>query len=154
MKYASFFIVLFLVFSTAQAQEITAFPGFWNVEYYQDDRQITKKELKVLMTKNDEVNAYWKKSTKNATIGYVAFAGQMASVVWLASELSSEGDNETLTPAVATVGFGIIAGIFLNAANKNGKTAILTYNKQFDNKTTYRLVPVSNQNGLGLALQF
>lgn len=154
MKYTLCFIVLFLVFSTAQGQEITVFPGLWNVEYYQDDTRITKKELKALMTKNEEVNAYWKKSTKNATIGYVAFAGQMASFVWLASELSSEGDNETLSPAVATVGFSIIAGIFLNAAKNNGKKAILTYNKQFDNKTTYSLVPVSNQNGLGLALRF
>lgn len=154
MKPISFFVVLFLLFSTAQAQEITVFPGFWNVEYYEDDHQITKKELKALMTKNEELNAYWKKSARKATIGYVALAGQMASVVWLASELGSDGDNETLAPAAATVGFGIVAGIFLNAANKNGKKAILTYNKQFDDKTTYRLVPVNNQNGLGLALKF
>lgn len=106
------------------------------------------------MAKNEEANAYWKKSTKNATIGYVALAGQMASVVWLASQLDSEDDNDRIAPAAATVGIGIVGLIFINAANKNGKKAILTNNKQFDNKTTYSLVPVSNQNGLGLALQF
>ena len=154
MKSVSFFIVLFLLFSTAQAQEITVFPGLWNTEYYEDDHQITKKELKALMTKNEEVSTYWKKSNRNATIGYVAFAGEMASVVWLVSQLDSDDNNDRIAPATATIGFAIVAGIFLNAANKNGKKAILTYNKQFDNKTTYRLLPISNQNGLGLAIRF
>lgn len=154
MKHAFFFTVLFLVFSMAQGQEITAFPGLWNVEYYQDDTQITKKELKELMAKNEEANAYWKKSSKNATIGYVALAGQMACVVWLASQLDSDDENDRIAPAAATFGIGIVGLIFINAANKNGKKAILTYNKQFDNKTTYSLVPVNNQNGLGLALRF
>jgi len=106
------------------------------------------------MTQNEEVDGYWKKSTRNGTIGYIAFTAQMASIVWLASELNSEDNNTTLAPVAATVGFGIIAGVFLNAANKNGKRAILTYNKQFDNKTTYSLLPISNQNGLGLAIRF
>jgi hypothetical protein len=154
MRFTYLFVVLFLFFSTAQAQEITVFPGLWNVEYYEDDNRITKKELKTLLTKNEEVNGYWKKSTKNATIGYVAFGGQMASVIWLASKLDSEDDNDRIAPAAGTVGFGIIAGIFLQAAAKNGKKAILTYNKQFDGKTTYSLVPIGNQNGLGLAIRF
>lgn len=155
MKSIYIFVLALFVVSVAQAQEITSFSGFWNVEYYEDDNEITKKELKLLMTKNDEVNAYWKKSIRNGTIGYIAFAAQTASVVWLSSELASDNNaNETLAPAVATVGFGIVAGIFLNAASKNGKRAILTYNKQFDDKTTFRLVPAANKNGLGLALRF
>lgn len=117
MKYTLCFTVLFLVFSMAQGQEITAFPGLWNVEYYRDDTQITKKELKELMTKNEEANAYWKKSTKNATIGYVALAGQMASVVWWASQLDSDDDNDRIAPAAASVGIGIVGLIFIHAAN-------------------------------------
>ncbi len=154
MKVISLFVVLFLVFCTAQAQEITVFPGFWKTEYYQDDNQITKQELKTLFSKNEEANAHWEKSNKNSTIAYIAIAGQTAGAFWLGTQLGSEDNGDIVAPLAATLGFGIIAGIFLNAANKNGKRAILTYNKQFDDKTTYRLVPVSNQNGLGLALKF
>lgn len=145
--------MLFLLFSNAQAQEITVFPGFWKTEYYQDDNQITKQELKILFSKNEEVNAHWEKSNKNSTVTYIAIAGQTAGAFWLGTQLGCEDNGDIVAPLATSLGFGIIAGIFLNAANKNGKKAILTYNKQFDDKTTYRLAPVSQSKWIGIGFE-
>lgn len=148
-------LILFGLFTlSAKGQEITVFPGFWSVEYYQDDQRIDKPELKKLMSQNEEVSAYWKKSNTNSTIAYVAIAGELGCAFWMGTQFGEDDPNKILAPAAGTVGFAIIAGIFINSANKNGKKAILKYNTQFDNKTTFRLVPTTNQNGLGLALKF
>lgn len=152
--------VLFFCMMSVSAQEITMFPGFWSAEYYQDDQRIDKKELKTLFSKNEAVNAHWKKS-KNQELGFViATTAELGLLVWAYSELLNDSrsnrDNakKAVGPLLGGLGAAVVGGIFLNASNKSKRKAILTYNKQFDNKTTFRLVPVSNQNGLGLALKF
>ncbi len=154
MKTLPIFVLLFFCFNAAKAQEITAFPGFWSTEYYEDDTKITKQELKTLFAKNEEVNRYWKKSNKNETLAYIAIAGQTAGAFWFGAELGSDNSSDLLAPLAASLGFAVIAGIFINAANKNAKKAILTYNKQFDTKTTYSIEPLANKNGLGVALKW
>ncbi|NNC34262.1 MAG: hypothetical protein HKO09_05265 [Croceitalea sp.] len=145
---------LFVFFGVQiNAQEITAFSGMWGSEYYQDDQKITKQELKNLFATNKEVAMLWKKSEANATVGYVAMAGELGFAFWLGAELGKDNGDE-LVPAIGTVGTAIIAGIFLSKASKKGREAILTYNKQFDNRTSFRLIPTINKNGLGLALKF
>lgn len=135
------------------AQEITSFSGFWGQEYYQDDKELTKHEFKNLLNTNNEAATYLKRAETNAAVAYAAYIAQMGFVVWTASELE-EDNGSTLGPALGTIGLGIIGAIFLHQSNKNNKKAILTYNKQFDNKTSFRLVPTSNRNGIGIALKF
>ncbi|UWX54203.1 hypothetical protein NYZ99_14630 [Maribacter litopenaei] len=153
MKTILFFALTFLFFLNTNAQEITVFPGFWSMEYYQDDDRITKKELKALLAKNEEINAYWKKSNTYSTLGYLSLLGEGVGAFWLASTLNTDNPNETLAPLGVTLGFATIGLIFIHSANENGKKAILAYNKQFDNESTFKLVPTSNSNGVGLGLE-
>lgn len=154
MKAILFFALSVFFVLNSNAQEITAFPGFWSMEYYQDDNKISKKELKALFAKNEEISTYWRKSNTYSTLGYLSLLGEGAGAFWLASTLNTDNPNETLAPLGVTLGFATIGVIFIHSANKNAKKAILTYNKQFDNKTTFKLVPTSNRNGVGLALKF
>ncbi len=143
------------------AQEITMFPSFLGNKYYQDDNEIKKRDLQILFDKNDEVALYWNKSKTQELVAKIAIVAEMGFVVWTLSELgkdnvasSKERYSNSLGPALGTIGAGIVGGIFLYSSINFKKKAILTYNKQFDNKTAVRLVPALNQNGLGLALQF
>ena len=154
IKTLLFFAFFVISISKSIGQEITVFPGLWKVEYYQDDQEITKKELKNLFSKNEEVSAYWKKSNTYSTLAYTAIAAEVGFAIWTSSEINKEGSSNAVAPAIGTIGFAVLATIFLSSANKNGKKAILTYNKQFDSKTTFRIEPISNKNGLGLALKF
>jgi hypothetical protein len=158
----SVFLLLLLFTSNVNAQEITVFPGFWGSEYYQDDKEINKKELEALFAKNEEVLAYWKKSKRQELAASIALTAEMGFTVWWILELINDDPNLTkrdkvknaLGPALGVVGTGIIGTILIHASSKSKKKTILTYNKQFDEKTAFRLRPVSNQNGVGLVLQF
>ncbi len=148
-------------FSDLIAQEITMFSSFSGNKYYQDDNEINKRDLQVLFDKNNEVSMYWKKSKAQELVAKIAIAAEMGFAVWMVLELSnddvvvsSDRSRNALGPALGTIGTGIVGGIFLYASINSKKKAILTYNKQFDNKTTVRLVPTLDQKGLGLALQF
>lgn len=154
-------LFLFVLFTTeSSAQEITVFPGFWSSEYYQDDKKIDKKELEALFKKNDEVQAYWKKSKGQAVASGVVVVAELGFIIWMYAEILDESrprqerGKRALGPLIGGLGSSVIAGVLLHASNKSKKRAILTYNKQFDKKTTFRLIPVGNQNGLGLALKF
>ena len=155
------FLVLLAFFSiNASAQEITVFPGFWSSEYYQDDKKIDKKELEALFAKNEEVQAYWKKSKGQEVAGSIAVVAELGFIIWMYSEILDESRprqdraKRSLGPLIGGVGSAVIAGFLLHASNKSKRRAILAYNKQFDKKTAFRLTPVSNQNGVGLALKF
>ena len=156
-------LVLFIIVSLkSYAQEITVFPSLWKFEYYQDDQEITKKELKNLFSKNEEVNILWKKANTKEVVAGVAAIAQFAGTIWGLSELlnddpmlsSRDKAKNSIGPIAGSLGVGIIGAVFLNSANKSRKRAILTYNKQFDSKTTFRVETVSSVNGLGLALKF
>ncbi|MFH6604619.1 hypothetical protein ACEZ3G_14110 [Maribacter algicola] len=155
--------VLILIWTSGlNAQEITVFPGFWSAEYYQDDERISKKEVKALMAKNEEINAYWKKSKTQGTISSVGLVAEFGFALWMYAEILNDDPylsnrdkaKNALGPAFGVLGSGVVTGIFMYASSKSKKKAILAYNKQFDNKTTFRLVPTSNKNGVGLALRF
>lgn len=165
MKSVNFLLViLFFIFFSVKslAQEVTVFQGFWQDEYYQDDNKITKKEVKALFSKNEDVNMYWKKADTKEIIARVAVMAQLAGTIWYVSELVNDDPSlsnrdkakNAVAPFIGSLGAGIVGIIFLNSANKSRKKAILTYNKQFDTQTTFRLEPISNGNGLGLALKW
>ena len=161
-KFSIFFLVVISVSTKAIAQEITSFQGMWSMEYYQDDKKITRKEVKNLFSNNEGVNKHWKKADTKTVVAGVAAIGQFAGAIWGFSELLNDDPSlsnrdkakNSIGPLAGSIGAGIIGAIFLNSANKSRKNAILTYNKQFDSKTTFRMEPISNNNGLGLALKF
>ncbi len=155
-------IILLTIAVNVSAQEITAFPTMWGMEYYQDDKEITRKEVKSIFSKNEEVYAHWKKANTKDVVAGIALAGEFVGVFWATTELLN--DDPTLTnrdraknaigPLAGGLAGAIVGVIYLNSANKSRKRAILSYNKQFDKTTTFRLVPVGNSNGLGVALRW
>lgn len=146
------FLFLGMCTSGLKAQEITSFPGLWGEAFYQDKTKLSWKEIDVIMKESQVAEMHWQKSKKQALGGLIFGAANMGSAIWL---LSSLDKNEPLTgPAIAVAGTGLIGSIFFHASMKNKKTAILEYNDALDKKTSYRLVPTSNQNGIGLALKF
>ncbi len=162
--YKSVSLLIFFVFlvSKVRSQEITMFPGFWSAEYYQDDEKISKKQLEVLLAKNEEVQAYWKKSKTQEIVAGIAVIGEIGFLVWAYSEILNDNPylsnrdkaKNAIGPLLGGIGATTIAAIFHTASNKSKRRAILTYNKQFDKKNVYRLAPVGNENGLGLAIRF
>ena len=157
MKNSKHFLALLgiFLFSTQMiSQEISVFSGFWAPKYYQDDVEISRKEAKNLLLNYEPSATYWKKKMTNETLFYSTYVVALGGAIWLGAETGRDRDD-IAAPAAVTLGGLVVSLIFWNGANKNAKKAILTYNKQFDNKTTtYRLVPIGNSNGLGLALQF
>ena len=162
MKVKCFLIVLFAMAINVSAQEITTFTGIGGMEYYQDDKEITKKEVKELFSSNDEIYSYWKKADTKKSIATIALVGEIVGVTWGSVELFnndpfvSDRDKarKAIGPLLGGIGSGIIAIIFLNGSYKARKQAILAYNKQFDDKTAFKLIPVANENGLGIALRW
>lgn len=134
------------------AQEITSFPGMWGEEFYQDKEKLTWKEINKIMMESQVAQVQWQKSKKQALGGLVFGAVNFGSTIWLISNLD---DNEPLTgPIIAAAGSGLVGAIFFKMASKNKKEAILNYNDNLGAGTSFRLVPTSNKNGLGLALKF
>ncbi|WP_289644940.1 hypothetical protein [Maribacter aestuarii] len=162
MKSICLLVITSLFTFIVNAQEITMFSSFTGYKYYQDDKEISKDDLQSLLYKNDEVKKFWKKSKTQEAISIVGIASEMSFAVWMTLELLNDDPflsgrdraQNALGPALGVIGTGIVGGIFMYASNNSKKKAILTYNKQFDNKTSFRLVPACNENGLGLALQF
>ncbi|MEO1011149.1 MAG: hypothetical protein AAFX53_07560 [Bacteroidota bacterium] len=149
-----FFTLVFLFFSMGvSSQEISVFSGFWSPKYYQDDTLITKKEAKELLLNFKDSEKYWRKKMLNEGFFYGSYTVSLAGAVWLGIEAGRDSDN-TIAPSLTTLGGLIVSAIFLQESSKNGRKAILAYNKQFDKKTAYKLVPIGNKDGFGLAIKF
>lgn len=149
-----FFVVAFIVMmvNNLNAQEITSFPGMWGEQFYQDKEKLSWKEINTLMMESPVAEPYWKRSKKQSLGGLLFGAANFGSTIWLIKNLD---DNEPLTaPLITAAGTGLIGAIFFKSAMKNKKMAILEYNDNLGNTTSFNLVPVSNQNGLGLAIRF
>lgn len=144
-----FIITAFVSLSDINAQEITMFPGFWGVKYYQDDSQISKQQVESLMLTDTEANQLWQKSKQHMTIGWIAFGVEVGFLVW---QLNRSSNNESQTvPLIGVLGSAGVAIGFGLSANKLKKKAILKYN---NNSDIGNLILGPTYNGLGLVLQF
>ncbi|WP_339653133.1 hypothetical protein [uncultured Maribacter sp.] len=157
------FLALFVITITnILAQEITSFSSMWSMEYYQDDQKITRKDVKDLFSKNDEVYQLWKKADTKEIVAGVALVGEFVGVFWATSELLNDDPSLTnrdkaknaVGPMAGGIAGAIVGIIYMNSANKSRKRAILSYNKQFDKKATFSFEPVANESGLGLAIKW
>jgi len=155
MKKLQILLVIGIVsftFINLSAQEITSFPGTWGEEFYQDKEKLTWKEVNKIMMESQVAQVQWQKSKKQALGGLLFGAVNFGSTIWLVSNLDK---NEPLTaPLITAAGSGLVGAIFFKMAMKNKKNAILEYNDNLGNGTSFRLTPTSNENGIGLALKF
>ncbi len=141
-----------LIFTNLSAQEITVFPGTWGEQFYQDQEKLTWAAVNEIMMDSQVAEAHWQKSKKLALGGLGFGLGNLASTIWLVSNLDQ---NKPLTgPIIAAAGTGLVGMIFFRASSENKRMAILDYNESVGGGTSFRLEPVSNQNGTGLALKF
>ena len=145
-------LILCIIFSFSaeiQAQEITEFSGPWNIQYFQDDVQITRKEAKSLILQYDKSAELWKKWQQQSLVAGVTLIGTIGFAVW--AQVNDDANRSITVPligAIATAGTSIGFG---TAAFNSRKNAILTYNSQFDDRSVH--VGPSN-NGLGLTVAF
>ena len=141
------------LFSTSlYAQEITVFPGSWGQDFYQDKEKLSWKEVNKIMMESQVAQAEWQKSKKLALGGLLFGAANFGATIWTIVNLDK---NEALTaPLITAAGTGLAAMIFFKGSEKNQRMAILNYNDNLGKGTSFRLEPVSNQNGIGLALKF
>ena len=143
-------LIVFTFSLPSSAQEITMFPGFFGVDYYQDTEEISSKEVNKLMLRDKEANQYWQKSNSHMILALVAVGAEVGFLIW---QLSSAGNGKSQTvPLIGVVGSGIVAiGFSFSSANLK-KKAILKYNENLDVGTTLNLG--ATYNGLGLVYQF
>ena len=149
MKYLQLFSFLLLSSSTLLGQEITEFQGPWSLQYFEDDRQITRQEAKALILSEPDAAVYWKKWQKQSAVGLVSFLGATGFAIW--ANARSNNDKSTTVPVVgAVVGLGVGLG-YATAGFNNRKKAILTYNKKFDVASMHI---GQTANGLGIVMSF
>ena len=145
-------LFMFIGLMGLKAQELTIYPAIWGEQYFQDKERISCKQFNMLLEENPVSATHWKKSKKQLLGALIAGAANAGSAAWYLR--ADDQDNDTTGPIIAFAGTAIIGSIFYWSANKNKRKAVLEYNDSLGKKTSYRFVPVSNQNGLGLALKF
>ena len=150
----SIFIIGCIIFlaTKSNAQEITSFKGLGGETFYRDKVKITGKQMDSLMALSTVTNMYWHKKKNQMLIGLIATSANIGSSVWWI--VNSNNDKDITAPIIATAGTFIIAAIFNLEGNKNKKKAILEYNDALDKKNTFKIAPVSDGNGIGVALKF
>lgn len=149
LKILAFTIFFACLSFASQAQEITVFSGFMGYKYYQDDQQISKAEVKSLMSKDARANKYWKKSANHQAIGIALLGAELGLAIWQVQRLS-QGDDQ-IGPLIGVLATGVASIGFSLSAAKLKRQAILTYNENTD-MGSLKFGPT--QNGLGLVYQW
>lgn len=139
---------LFLI-SDVQGQELSAYTGFWSTKYYEDDRQIDKRDFINKIYTQPESAALWDKSKKQMTGAWLAVGAQFGFLAW---QLSLDRNESQTGPFVGVLGAGIVGIGFSIASGKSKQEAILAYNRSFDRETSLHFGPT--HNGIGFALKF
>lgn len=109
--------------------------GFGFYEYYQDDTEIDKKQIDALMEAHPEAQQLWIQSKKASTIAWVFTGVQAGFTIWLLTdldEINSFSDLGDQASFWASLGSGIVSGIFTTRFKKKRKEAILKYNQRMD----------------------
>ena len=144
------FLIVFCFNSQLRAQEITAFPGFFGMQYYQDENRLTIPEVNELFKSDPEVNKLWRQAKTNESIAYGFLAAEVGAAIWMFTELDK--DEDAVAPLVTVLGTAILGTVFISMSTKKKKDAILKYNSNLEKKVSLDLN--INKYGLGLAVSF
>ncbi len=153
-------LMTIILFSTDElkSQEITAFSSFWKVKYYQDDKEVDKKELETIMKSNPEADAYWQKSKSARNIAWIAFGAEVGFLTWaiiVKNSKSSVNNSSTVNEVVPVIGFifsAFVYGGFTVSKYSLKKKAILSYNHGLSDDSSIEIRPASN--GIGIVIVF
>ena len=134
-----------------KSQEITMFPGWGGMRYYQDDQQITRQEAENLFSSDTIANEFWQKSKRHETYSWIAGGAQIGFALWFA--IAVENDQDLVAPSIGFVAAsGISIGYTWSFATLRRKT-ILRYNQSLE-ESIGRIDLGPTQNGLGLVVSF
>lgn len=151
MKISHLLMLVFTFFlvTNLSAQELTMYPGFFNIKYYQDDTQISKQQLESLIAQDVEANQLWQKSKTNMALGWVAFGAEVGFLVWQFNR-AENGKSQT-GPLIGVLGTaGVAIGFGLSSSNLK-KKALLKYNA---NAAVGSINFGPTYNGLGAVISF
>ena len=156
MKNLFFFPTAFLLFffytSQIYSQEMTVFLGLTGYQYYEEDRRLITAEVKSLLSDNKLAFTYWKRSRTYNTIAFASSAIAVGTAIAIVTrDAENPASGGLYAPSIGTPLMGLI--LTLSAHNQKKKT-VLSYNKGLEHRTVYKITPIGNRNGLGLALKF
>ena len=150
---SKFFIVAFfmLAFSiTGKAQELTMYPSFFKIQFYEDKIEIDRSRFESLLESVPESYTFLNKSKRQRNIAIAALVAELGFFAWAIGTI----DNDSIDAVPLVGGFamaGVSLGFSLSSA-KNLKESILTYN---DKKTSFSSINIGpTYNGLGIVLGF
>src|SRR5690554_3102022 len=133
-----------------KAQEITMFTGFFDNQYYQDDKKINKKELTALLEKDVVAFNHWEKAKTFNTLAQIALATEIGFFVWEIADTNNTKNDTAIKIGVSGSLAAVIVFSILSHSQK--KNAILKYNQGLDNSNAFSIKP--SKNGLGVVMQF
>ncbi len=144
--------LLFILTSSSniKAQELSMYPGFFSMKYYQDDTKLTKSKFVSLLKNDKESYKLWKKAIKHETIGWVMVGAEIGFLVWQIN-LSSKNSKSKLPLIGGLVSAGISIGFTISSSSLK-RRSILKYNKNLASSTSLHLGPT--YNGLGIVMKF
>lgn len=156
MKNLFFFPTAFLLFffytSQIYSQEMTVFLGLTGYQYYEDDRRLITAEVNSLLSDNELAFTYWKRSRTYNTIAFASSAIAVGTAIAIVTrDAENPASGGLYAASIGTTLMGLI--LTLSAHNQKKKT-VLSYNKGLEHRTVYKITPIGNRNGLGLALKF
>jgi len=145
-------LVFISVSQHSNAQELSAYPGFWKMQYFEDSHQISKNEFINLIYQDTESAALWDKSKKHMAYAWGAFGVQLGFLVWQINRRNN-GDSQVL-PLVGGLSAGAVAIGFGLSSSSLKKKSILRYNANFDKEETGYINFGPTYNGMGFVVSF
>ncbi|MFT6338684.1 MAG: hypothetical protein ACJATI_005461 [Halioglobus sp.] len=132
------------------------FPGFGGMQYYEDENQITKNEVCLLMEKHELTKMHWSKSKKHNIYSIISFGSQLLTSYFALKSIynsNSSYDSGDKILFAASIGSGIAAIGFSFSSASLKKKAILGYNKsQSEEGLIFHIG--QTHNGIGLVCSF
>lgn len=151
MKVKLFFLsaLFFIISEHSNAQELSMYPGFWSMQYYEDSERISKKEFVDLIYSDKESSALWDKSKKHMAYAWGSFGVQVGFLIW--QNIRRQNNESQTLPLVGGLSAALVTVGFAISSGKLKKKSILKYNKS---KDTGFINFGPTYNGMGMVYSF
>jgi len=151
-KFVCFIIVGFVLSISVSAQsELTIKQN----KIYQSGTGLTKKQVRDIMSENNEALKLYNCAQRHYTLGYGASGVGVATMV--TQLFFSDNHSEVYADPIFIAGAGLgIVGVFVGlAGNKKLVNSVSLFNSKINNKTSYYKVDFgTTQTGIGFTMRF
>jgi hypothetical protein len=154
MKQIFLFFLFFCAFQTnifAQEENIEIVKTIFGLQFYKDNKLISKHSLKTYLKQNPKSIQLYDKGVMNNTFANISGAiGGFMLGYQVGLLLNNKPVN--VAPLLAGIGFVVVSIPLASSGTKNIKSAIEQYNSNINKKVSYNLI--FNQRGVGLLVKF